>query len=39
VYAEKAIYDDRCSYCDDQYKIAGQWYGKSPELFTILEDD
>ncbi|KAF7865709.1 hypothetical protein EAF04_005875 [Stromatinia cepivora] len=27
VYAEKAIYDDPWSYCDDRFKIAGQWYG------------
>jgi hypothetical protein len=27
VYAEKAIYDDPWSYCDTEYKIAGQWYG------------
>ncbi|CAD6441213.1 e1ae4ed2-ce9c-4bca-83ca-dd4e87bf9a21 [Sclerotinia trifoliorum] len=27
VYAGKAIYDDPWSYCDDRFKIAGQWYG------------
>jgi hypothetical protein len=27
VYAPTAIYDDPWSYCDDRYKIAGQWYG------------
>jgi hypothetical protein len=27
VYAPNAIYDDPWSYCDDRYKIAGQWYG------------
>lgn len=27
VYSEQAIYDDPWSYCDDRYKIAGQWYG------------
>lgn len=34
VYTEKAIYDDPWSYCDDRYKIAGQWYGTSK--FAIL---
>lgn len=34
VYTEKAIYDDPWSYCDDRYKIAGQWYGTS-ELATF----
>lgn len=28
VYTEKAIYDDPWSYCEDRYRIAGQWYGK-----------
>ncbi|KAF2812991.1 uncharacterized protein BDZ99DRAFT_460311 [Mytilinidion resinicola] len=27
VYAPNAIYDDPWSYCDDRYKVAGQWYG------------
>jgi len=27
VYSEKAVYDDPWSYCDDRFKIAGQWYG------------
>ncbi|TVY17292.1 hypothetical protein LARI1_G005493 [Lachnellula arida] len=27
VYAEKAVYDDPWSFCDDRFKIAGQWYG------------
>ncbi|TID20221.1 hypothetical protein E2P81_ATG07521 [Venturia nashicola] len=27
VYTEKAIYDDPWSYCEDRYRIAGQWYG------------
>ncbi|KAH6684771.1 hypothetical protein B0J14DRAFT_612638 [Halenospora varia] len=27
VYTEDAIYDDPWSYCEDWYKIAGQWYG------------
>ena len=35
VYAAEAIYDDPWSYCDTRYKIAGQWYGKSPFLFTF----
>lgn len=33
VYAPDAIYDDPLSYCDDRYKIAGQWYG-IPKLFS-----
>lgn len=33
VYTEKAIYDDPWSYCDDRYKIAGQWYGTSFSIF------
>jgi len=33
VYAEKSVYDDPLSYCDDRYKIAGQWYG-IPKLFA-----
>ena len=32
VYAADAVYDDPLSYCDDRYKIAGQWYG-IPKLF------
>jgi hypothetical protein len=28
VYTENAIYDDPWSYCDNRYKIAGQWYGE-----------
>jgi len=32
VYAEDAVYDDPLSYCDNRYKIAGQWYG-IPKLF------
>jgi len=31
VYSGKAVYDDPWSYCDDRYKIAGQWYGMSHE--------
>jgi hypothetical protein len=27
VYAENAVYDDPWSYCDDRFKVAGQWYG------------
>ena len=27
VYAENAVYDDPWSFCDDRFKIAGQWYG------------
>ena len=27
VYAAEAVYDDPWSFCDDRYKIAGQWYG------------
>lgn len=27
VYANEAIYDDPCSYCDTRYEIAGQWCG------------
>ncbi|TVY52488.1 hypothetical protein LCER1_G007060 [Lachnellula cervina] len=27
VYAERAVYDDPWSFCDDRFKIAGQWYG------------
>ncbi|KAF2493974.1 hypothetical protein BU16DRAFT_528142 [Lophium mytilinum] len=27
VYAPTAIYDDPWSYCDNRYKVAGQWYG------------
>lgn len=29
VYTKKAIYDDPWSYCEDRYRIAGQWYGES----------
>lgn len=32
IYAEDAVYDDPLSYCDNRYKIAGQWYG-IPKLF------
>lgn len=32
IYSEDAVYDDPLSYCDNRYKIAGQWYG-IPKLF------
>jgi hypothetical protein len=28
VYSNRAIYDDPWSYCEDRYRIAGQWYGE-----------
>jgi hypothetical protein len=38
VYTEKAIYDDPWSYCEDRYRIAGQWYGEfGPPVLVIFE--
>ncbi|ETS85033.1 hypothetical protein PFICI_03058 [Pestalotiopsis fici W106-1] len=35
VYDKDAVYDDPFSYCDNRYKIAGQWYGL-PMVFSGL---
>lgn len=35
VYTKKAIYDDPWSYCEDRYRIAGQWYGESTSCTSV----